>query len=918
MSNISQPTSRSTRLREAANLYASVGWRVHPCHNVVEKHGGFECTCDAYNRQRADRDGRTFEPCLAPGKRPYVFGWHNLASCDLNQIGKWWSKAERGWPKANIGIATGEKSDLFVFDIDGESGLKQLSELIEKHGELPRTVTVRTGSGGLHYYFRWPKGANLRNTAKKIASSLDSRANGGYVIAPPSLHMSGKEYEFLPGCSPAETDLAEMPAWLLTLFQEANQKETKKPSPAKSRVQTDEIEAEKKAIADQTHGFDALLALIGDGEGLQGFDKSIYRAACSWMVQRDADESSAEELKATLLDRIRSAPKSADRMNFHRYESDEYLDRRIIDAQRFAATILRERAEASDGTFLFDDPDKLVRVINAQHAIVLMGGNARFVREVDGDIQFYSRAAMADWLAKYKLIVKADKSTKVIAGLKAWLEHPSRREYDAVVFEPSGAPARHLNLWRGLAVEPSPGDWSLLQDHIFSNVCAGSYELYEWVISWMAQIVQQPHVKPGSALVLRGRKGTGKSKMLEHFASLFGDHAITIASSKHLTGNFNAHLGTKILVVSEEGFWAGDKNAEGTLKHMITGDRMILERKGIDPVEVNSYVHLAITSNEGWVVPATGDERRFLVLDVADSRQGDRAYFGAVEAQMQDGGCAAMLFDLLQFDHTRCNLRQPPLTPSLSDQVLEGFKPIFSWWHDCLTEGRLVGLGFEHVDRDASWPESGRFTVDRDLVQASYQANVRDHSRSKARTTTLGMFLRQIVPGLIDGPRGTTLQGERERSYIFPSLADCRRAFTDATMVGFGDVAEFDEDDPYLNAARALEQGLAMSLFDEEQHDQPVLHDSEYAAWFALERRNYPSPKELGRQLQYFAEFEPLSDEPTWSEVGGVARKLFAKDPWIDLGGEPPGPWNALADDGDGETAAPPIAKEGRVERWKL
>ena len=87
----------------------------------------------------------------------------------------------------------------------------QLQELTDKQGKLPSTVAVRTGSGGLHYYFRWPNGAELKNSAKRIASNLDTRVSGGYVIAPPSLHKCGKEDAFLPNSHQERSSLRRWP-----------------------------------------------------------------------------------------------------------------------------------------------------------------------------------------------------------------------------------------------------------------------------------------------------------------------------------------------------------------------------------------------------------------------------------------------------------------------------------------------------------------------------------------------------------------------------------------------------------------------------------------------------------------------------------------------------------------------------------
>ena len=129
-----------------------------------------------------------------------------------------WETAYRYNPY-NIGIATGKISGCFVLDIDGEQGERTLAELTAKHGDLPNTPTVKTGKGR-HYYFRIPEGYIIRNLAGrsahgKILPGIDLRGDGGYVVAPNSIHPDGMVYEWI--VSPWQTPFADAPAWLLDL-----------------------------------------------------------------------------------------------------------------------------------------------------------------------------------------------------------------------------------------------------------------------------------------------------------------------------------------------------------------------------------------------------------------------------------------------------------------------------------------------------------------------------------------------------------------------------------------------------------------------------------------------------------------------------------------------------------------------------
>ncbi len=119
-------------------------------------------------------------------------------------------------PDAGIGIVTGSVSGLAVLDVDlGHGGDETLAELERRHGKLPETVEAITGGGGRHLYFRYPDRALSSRVG--IAPGLDVRADGGLVVAPPSLHPSGRRYVWEVSHDPDDLSPAAMPGWLREL-----------------------------------------------------------------------------------------------------------------------------------------------------------------------------------------------------------------------------------------------------------------------------------------------------------------------------------------------------------------------------------------------------------------------------------------------------------------------------------------------------------------------------------------------------------------------------------------------------------------------------------------------------------------------------------------------------------------------------
>ena len=141
--------------------------------------------------------------------------WADVATVEENQLLGWWEFN----PAANLGIATGKRSGIVVLDIDKDKGgYDSLVELQDKYGRLPLTPVSKTGSGGEHIFFVYPEHADIRNSAGKLGAGLDVRGNGGYVVAPPSIHPNGNIYEWV--VLPSQTPLAEMPEWLIDLLHE--------------------------------------------------------------------------------------------------------------------------------------------------------------------------------------------------------------------------------------------------------------------------------------------------------------------------------------------------------------------------------------------------------------------------------------------------------------------------------------------------------------------------------------------------------------------------------------------------------------------------------------------------------------------------------------------------------------------------
>lgn len=189
-------TATKESMLSAALGYANRGWPVLPLHTVQNG----RCTCG-----KAD--------CSSPGKHPRTRNGLSDATTDEGQITAWFTR----WTDANVGVVTGPASGLLAVDVDGEDGAKNLAALKSKYGEVS-TVTVRTGNGR-HLLFRHP-GLNVKNSVGRVTPHVDVRAERAYIVAPPSIHYTGKQYRF----ENPNAELAEIPDWLLARMTDRKQR----------------------------------------------------------------------------------------------------------------------------------------------------------------------------------------------------------------------------------------------------------------------------------------------------------------------------------------------------------------------------------------------------------------------------------------------------------------------------------------------------------------------------------------------------------------------------------------------------------------------------------------------------------------------------------------------------------------------
>ena len=260
-----------------------------------------------------------------------------------------------------------------------------------------------------------------------------------------------------------------------------------------------------------------------------------------------------------------------------------------------------------------------------------------------------------------------------------WLKSVGRKEYETVIFDPS-KPREYkkcLNLWEGTSVQPKKGSWKKTKWHIYNILCNRDKIKFRYFMKWLAWCIQNPSERAEVAVIFKGREGAGKGFIFSQMLKIYGKHGMAISNREQLTGKFNAHFRTLVFLFADEAYYPGDKSVEGVLKQIITEPTFAAEGKGEQVRSVRNCLHIGMSTNNDWVIPASGDSRRFFINQVdnaysrsllADSVR--KIYFNALWGEMDNGGREAMLYDL---QHLKLNGWHPrddvPTTDELKHQI---------------------------------------------------------------------------------------------------------------------------------------------------------------------------------------------------------------------------------------------------------
>jgi Family of unknown function (DUF5906) len=448
--------------------------------------------------------------------------------------------------------------------------------------------------------------------------------------------------------------------------------------------------------------------------------------------------------------------------------------------------------------------DGLRHTLNKYFAFSVIGGKAKYIREIGDDFTIWEPSTMAEWCSNKPATIETidpemKVSTKEVPLLPIYkagrLEYPKGLSFNpGSTFDRNDRSIDAYETWRGW--ETLGKKWTSVAEKrslkevlrfIYVIICDKNAIHFHWVCSWIADLIQHPDAPKGVALVLIGSKGIGKTFFGELICALIGEKYSFITADKNdIFGDFNGHLERLMFLVLEEAVWAQNHQIEAILKVIITGKRRSSHAKYQDDKMVPNFLRSLILANPGWAVPMSQDERRFTVLNPSSSNKEDHAYFGQLYSHINAGRSAIMYyFENYRIGKSGVNIRSGLKTKEGENQKDESLEPFERW---LLEEFTFTGsvMCCKLLDDGKEGMEIVRSDL-RDMYSAWCKENgIRQ--RKVMTTRQFGIKLGAYFPRLDD--RGNVMRSDNGRvksifsgesthtsdgkTYPFPSITETR------------------------------------------------------------------------------------------------------------------------------------------------
>jgi hypothetical protein len=691
-------------------------------------------------------------------KTPVISEWAQLRTKPLaeSQIKDLWIKH----PYANIGIIT---EDLVIVDADSPEAVIWCKE----NSNSPVRVKTRKG---YHFYFKKHPAIEIKGSVCETRS-LDVRAKGNYVVGPGSTHGSGAEYTWDIDTKFSFNTIDDLPEMTTEIWEKIGEY-TNVNSRKKKK-------SNNKLVLDESHpdrGFNNRLTQLVGRKINEGYSEpEIFAYGLEWNNTAEDPMSSS-----TTFTTIRSIIEG---------HNSRHPDKQVPKYP--------EKNELKNIT----EPN-VISYMNERHFCVPIGSSyliAKYSSE-GKELSYFKKEAFRlmyqNKLLKVNVWDGDNKKVKTINFADFWLSHLNRREYERVVFKPSevGVKPDEYNLWEGFDIDNDKlktvtrRDCRLWLKFMKKVICGGNKDLFNYLLNWCADAVQNPEIKPGILIVLKSEvQGTGKSFFSEYLGDIWGKHYHQVSHPDHITGKFNGHLEYCLLLGVEEAAIINDKKAENILKDLITRSTQTIERKNINaqPGKPN-FIRFIFTGNRDKMVDIEAKDRRFQIFEVSPDHKNEKPYFKKIHQEWINGGKESF-FNLLKnrniedFDFTNSRI--------IGSETIELKKLSWNiedkWFHQILDDGNGeidIAKSGKLIIETFIFKDDQINTFSSDVLYEHYRSFHKSLKAKNLKTKReLSSLIKKWCPDFkSDRPQ---VKGEKITKWLFPKLRKCRQLWDNAKGV---------------------------------------------------------------------------------------------------------------------------------------
>ena len=420
-----------------------------------------------------------------------------------------------------------------------------------------------------------------------------------------------------------------------------------------------------------------------------------------------------------------------------------------------------------------------IRLLDRHQVTGILSGN------IKGDVSFYKKPdgnlMMKRVLESLPLPCKAD----AVVG-DFWVS-PQSTMYSSTAFSPLPTSPSTLNFWVGHVPNPAPGNWRILRDYLRDVVSDGNRYVYEYLVKYMAHMVQRPEEKPGVMIVLLGGQGTGKGVYFTLLRAIWPRTTLQVSKIDQVVGRFTSALERSYIICMDEALFAGDRQAIDSLKSTVTESYLHIEQKYQPSRTIESNHRLFAASNHDHFAHVEQDDRRFVFLRVSDIYRQDTRYFAGIASAIGNPDTIkALLYYLHRKDLSDFNVRAKPRTSEQQAQKLKSLQGFERYWYEVLTTGNKSGKsGWSH-----DW-SSRVFMPTGELLEA-----YRNHQKNAEKYQTVQesqilQRIKTICPSAVTGVRDKDRYENVRRGIRVPSLEVARKEFADY----LGEALTWESDD---------------------------------------------------------------------------------------------------------------------------